>query len=622
MAARVRRRGLGAVLAILILLTTHIVYSFAVVGASLWSMRSRARKVVSAAGSDDLAGLSQRMKAMEVAGAAAAAAADGGGLALLGIVPGIGADTELARFAAHAAQRSGRFGVEATTGLERDLGSDRSLAQALYRDGQIDFTTVAALGKVVADGRVFVADLAVEAADLDTPATGTSQRLLARAQRALNSAVDAARRGELATDMLPRLAAKGIEKRYLLAFQSPSEARGSGGIIGVYGIVVAEDGRLRLAHVGPQSEIGKKIKEPVAAPPWYDNLYGGLLALKEIRLANLGAHFPTVARLLLDYYEAANGESLDGVITVDPIVLEQITSATPPLRGPGWDVRVDESNARRLLLKSVYLRFGRFLSKAQNRFFKGLVADLLDDLGGGRVDATALARGLVKAANWQHLKIYATDTILEDALGDLGLDGDFTRAGTNVQEIFHNNFTGSKVDYFLRREQHTSVQLATDGTAEITTTMTLENRAPTEPSSLLIRPLLRKYPNGYNRMTLSFLLPRGARFAEFRVNDRRSFPLHGNELGYPVVWDILDIPSGDTSEVSVTYRLPHAVDEGRFSMTLWPQALVRPDRFRFELRGPEGSALDVIPRRRLADGAYVLSGRLFGPKQIEARVQP
>ncbi|HYI46299.1 MAG TPA: hypothetical protein VE174_12650, partial [Actinomycetota bacterium] len=215
-----------------------------------------------------------------------------------------------------------------------------------------------------------------------------------------------------------------------------------------------------------------------------------------------------------------------------------------------------------------------------------------------------------------------TDDALARTLEALDLTGDLKRAGANVQEIFHNNFTGSKVDYFLRRTQRTVVEIEEDGDALVTANITLENRAPTEPSSLLIRPLLRKYPNGYNRMTLSFLMPRDAEFEDLKVDGAASSPLRGHEVDYPVVWNIVDLPAGGTKEVTLTYRLPGALENGLFSMTLWPQALVRPDNFRFELRGPDGMHADVFPRRRLVNGAYVLTGRLFGPKEITAELGP
>jgi hypothetical protein len=344
------------------------------------------------------------------------------------------------------------------------------------------------------------------------------------------------------------------------------------------------------------------------------------LALQEMRHVNLALDFPAVAQVLLGYYEQATGESLDGVMTLDPIVLEQMTTGTPPLHGPGWDVAVDSSNARRVLMHDSYLKFGQFHARDQNRFLQGVVEDLMNNLSSGKANAPAMFLGLAKAAKWQHLKMYSVDPELQHSLGTLQIDGDFSHRGDNVQAVFHNNFTGSKVDWFLRRAQRTIVELGADGDAEVTTTIRLENHAPTEPSSLLIRPLLRKFPNGHNRMTLSFLMPREAESVRFQIGGRTTAPLRGNEVGYPVAWNIVDIPAGDTVDVTVTYRVPGAVTDGSFSMMLWPQALVRPDDFTFELRTSGVALTDVTPRRRLHDGNYLLTGRLFGPKEIRAHV--
>lgn len=619
MQARTRRRGPRVALAIVSLLATHLIYSFAALGSSLWSTQREAKELKKAMRSDDLSGLLQQIRSMVVAGESAVAAADGAGMALLSILPGTDADLDVLRFTAHAAGKVSRFGLDSGAEISRIAG-DRGLATAFYRDGRINFDTVAEVEGLASRTSDFVDIVTRDATRLPQPRSALAARLHRRLLRTLMRAQTGLTRARLLLSTLPQLTGRDTPQSYLLAFQSPSEARGSGGIIGVYGILEAEAGELELRHVGPVRELGIRIKDPVDAPTWFKDLYGDLLALEEMRHVNLSMNFPAVARVLLGYYEQARGESLDGVITLDPIVLEQLTTGMPPLRGPGWDVKVDSSNAKRVLMHDSYLKFGRFHAKDQNRFLQGLVQDLMNNLSRGRANAPAVLLGLAKAAKWQHLKLFSADPALQEALSSLQVDGDYAREGPNVQVVFHNNFTGSKVDYFLRRDLHTEVTLEPDGDAAVTTTIRLDNRAPTEPSSLLIRPLLRKFPNGHNRMTLSFLLPRGSESLRMEIDGTRAAPLRGNEAGYPVAWDIVDVPAGEIVDASITYRVPNAVTNDSYSVTLWPQALVRPDDFTFELRSSGGDILDVFPRRRLHNGAYILSGRLFGPKQITAKI--
>ena len=555
---------------------------------------------------------------MRAAAAVARSNTDAAGPAVLSVLPGLDSDADVLRSLPDTVLDAGDLADTVLERLDR-LAGDRGLAAAFYRDGKIDLAAVERIEGIAQLAGSFIESAHARLDRLEDPRFPPLKKAFGRLQRSLAKGAATLDKAETLLDALGGIVGAGERKAYLLLFQSPSEARGSGGIIGVYGILEADEGALDLKHVGALFEIGRKVDRPVDAPQWFEDLYGNLGALDEPRHSNLAFHFPTVARVLLDYYRQAMGRELDGVMTLDPIVLEQMTFGTPPLAGPGWEVKIDHKNARRALLHNVYLRFGRFQSKAQNRFLTGVMTDLLDHLDSGRARLLTIAEGLSKAAKWQHLKFFATDPALGEALKRLEIDGDFSTGGPNVQGVFHNNFTGSKVDYFLQRSQDIAVEIGTDGDARVKTTVTLQNEAPTSPSSLLIRPLLRKVPNGTNRMALSFLLPKGAAEVDFSIAGRSQAPFRGNEAGYPVVWNVVEIPPGSSTEVTVAYTLRGAADGGEFETMLWPQALVRPDRFRFTLRVPDTSGLEVTPARRLVGGAYILSGRLFGPKRIAAR---
>ncbi len=549
------------------------------------------------------------------------------GIAAVAQVPRLGDDITVLRTLSEVAGRVTRFAEGSIQEIATLVPEGSSIAAAFYRNGRLDFDNIEAITGLTKRGEQLLNELNGSMEDLDEPVVGPVIKLLRRARARLTAAERTAASAVELLGALPDLAGRDQPRRYFLAFQGPSEARGSGGIIGVYGILVAADGAIRLAHVGPVLELNKGLQDPVPAPQWFTRHYGDLLASEDFRQVNQALHFPTVAQVLLDMYESSTGEHLDGVMTMDPIVLEQVTAATGPLEGPGWRIEVGKKNARRVLLRDIYLRFGQYRSKEQNRFLNGLIENLLDRIDRGRIDAVAMVDGLAKASKWQHLKVYAEDHSLRSALSRVEVDGDFERAGNNVQAVFHNNFTGSKIDYYLWRDQRTQLELTEEGDAIATTTVSVENRAPTAPSSLLIRPLRRKVPNGHNRMTLNFLLPATAHLQSYREEGKQKTPLQARELRYPVVWNVIDVPSMQERTASVKYRLPDAVDladeRPAFTMTLWPQPLARADTFSFRFVPPPGFTLDPQPRRRLqADGSYVLEGRLFGPKTITAILTP
>jgi hypothetical protein len=544
------------------------------------------------------------------------------GHAVLAAVPPISRDERFLRVVSEASLRGIDLARESIRSLAVIAGG-RSLGAALYPNARLDPGLIELFERSSGRAHELARSLQSELEQLEPPSSDFVARLHRRALRSITEVATETNRLNAIAGAIPELAGMDAPKRYLLAFQASSEARGTGGLIGVYAILNATDGRLKLEHVGPYGEINEGLTRPAEAPPWFERLYGDLLALKDFRHVNLGIHFPTVAEVILSMYEQASGEALDGVITVDPIVLEQFTRATGGLRASGWDVVVGPATARRLLTRDIYLEFGRFRSRAQNAYLRALIEQLIRRFRSGSFDALTFGAALSRSSRWQHLKIYSTHPTVGRALAVAGADADPTATESPTQVVWHNNFVGSKVDYYLHRHVTTRVSLTETGDARVHTSIELENRAPTKPSSLLIRPLLRRVANGHNRLTLHVLMPRDGEFIEFAVDGAKRSPLRGNEAGSPVVWDVVDIPAGETAVADVRYMVPNAAtltgEEEKFEMILWPQALVRPDSYTFELSIPAGWTMDVSPARRLqADGSYKLNGRLFAPKKVEA----
>jgi uncharacterized protein YndB with AHSA1/START domain len=485
--------------------------------------------------------------------------------------------------------------------------AEAGLFGALYRDGAVDLDAVALLN----DGlRHLATDLErtdQRVAAAPEPRLAPIASALERVTRRLERARTDVARAVTVMDLLPPLLGSEGSRRYLLAFQSPSEARGGGGLIGVFGLLSADGGRLDLGHVGAIEElVGKELGKggrPIPAPAWFRDLYGRFLGTEEIRHANLTPSFSASAEIWLRMYRRATGEALDGVIALDPLALGEITRGTGPLRAPGWDRTIDRFGARRVLLHDIYRHFD-LKERKQNEYLRGLIDELWSRLESGEVRAGGLARGLGTAATEQHLKVYVPEPRVTALLAELQIDGDYRSAGPNVQLVFHNNFAANKVDFFLKRRVDTELVLEDDGDIRGTTTVELVNEAP-EDTSVLVRPLRRDLDLGLNRMALSFLLPEGAEPRRLTLDRRDSNFFSGTEYDYPVAWQILDVEPGQTRTVRLSWTWPDAwqidPDGPDLELTLWPQALVRPDFMSFTVVPPDGLA--VAPGSQVGDTA-------------------
>ena len=529
----------------------------------------------------------------------------------------VGLDDDLSALATLASVL--RDGAQAGSAVFEEVGIPKgsSLAAALYEGGRIDIDAVHRLERALSATGDVLARSSISLKAAPQPTLGIVRNGLDRATEKIDDARGTLRDAASVLGVLPGLAAEDGSRRYLLAFQSPSEARGGGGLIGVYGVLEAHDGSLALSHVGPIEELLPLLRGTVSAPGWFEDLYGNFRATREFRMANMSPHFPTTAELWLKMYRRATGIDLDGVIALDPLAVGELTLATGPLSADGWDRRIDHENVRRVLLHDVYRHFD-FKERIQNTYLRGLVDALWSRLENPDLRATAMLRAVGAATRKQHMKIYSVDGTEQRVLSDLGVAGDYRRAGPSVQLLFNNNFAANKVDYFLHRDVNTEIDLREDGSADVDVEITLTNEAPTAPGSVLVRPLRDELPTGINDMTLYLLMPRGARATSLVVDGVDTNILRGMEGAFPVAWQVLGIEPQDTATLSLSYRWPQAIEDGSFELTLWPQATARPDSYEVTVAAPAGSAL--VDRRGARRSTVAVEGMLREPYELVLRL--
>jgi hypothetical protein len=512
-------------------------------------------------------------------------------VALGGYLPFVSDDVRALRALTGVAREAVAAGLEGADAAET-MGLAGGSLEALYSGGRVRLGALDVAADALAEGRARVDRAEAIISGAPTPSIGQVRSAFSSASRLIADAGQQLDSAESLLRVLPDVLGADGERRYLLAFQTPSEARAAGGLIGVYGVLAVADGGLELRKVAPIRNLVPKLKREVTGPKWFDDLYGNLSSLREWRNANQSPTFSTVATVLLRMYQASVGARLDGVIAMDPFVVADLTRGTGTIAAEGLDVEVGPDNAADVLLRDIYLEFeGR--EDEQNAYLRDLVDELWAKMGSGEVDGEELAKGLAHSIRTQHLKFFSRVPSDRAALGAAGLTGDPSHHGPNVQMVFHNNFAANKVDYFLERSQDVNVVISENGDARIVTTVELFNGAPRGERSLLKKSDVNDLPSGLNRMSLHFMLPERATINDFFTGGRSNDYFSGAEEDrFPVAWRLVDIQVQETVQLAVSYTVEDMVEfsdgRGRFDMTLMPQVLVTPDRLEMRVVAPEG----------------------------------
>jgi Protein of unknown function (DUF4012) len=278
---------------------------------------------------------------------------------------------------------------------------------------------------------------------------------------------------------LPAFLGEQHPARYFFGAQNPAELRGTGGLIGVYSILTIDDGRFSFSEFRPIEHLPVLDPETVPAPNAdyadnYDLFRGGLRFWTAI---NVIPDFPSAAQAILNGYEEATGERLDGVILADPFALQALLGVVGPVELPGYGIEIDHDTVVSFTTNEAYALFEdsgtrkRILGETAKLVFERFIARPDQSLSDLQVLAQTAAEG--------HILVHSDHPAVQESLSNVSVGGAFQAGADDFLAVVVNSAAGSKVDYYQEREISYSVRLGDDQTARATATTTLSNHAPT-----------------------------------------------------------------------------------------------------------------------------------------------
>lgn len=538
----------------------------------------------------DWSAAAEAMRAAKRGSEQASAATGRPVLATIAAIPGIGSDAVAIEALSNAGTIAADAGLDAIEGAS-DFSDGEPLFSLLFSAGELNLETIDEVTPILADIERRFSESAQILAGAPEPNVDAIHERFEAAATDMAAAAETARDGTILMRTLPELFGGEGRRQYLLAFQAIGEARGTGGVVGAFGVLDAKDGRISIGPVRPYGEIVPDPIAPVPAPTWFEKSYGPQFSTRQWQQANLSPNFPVTAEVFLRMYEATAGRSLDGVIAMDPIALEEMMTDTQQITVPGSDPIGKDEVVRALLVDS-YVDFDT--SAAQDEFLGAIVEGYWSQFEEGSVDGAAFTQGLADAVRSQHLKVYTRADETQALLTDLDATGAYEKSSSNTLMVFHNNYSVNKVDYFLRRKVNTRIKLDGEGRGVATSVITVRNEAPDGPPSLLLGPGIEGDEPGTNRMVLSTLLPQFSEPEKVLIDGNEAPLFTWNEENNPVTWNLVELGPGEEKTITVRYRLfkPFVNTSAgiRFALDLVPQTTVNPDQFELSVAAPPGFA--------------------------------
>jgi hypothetical protein len=423
------------------------------------------------------------------------------------------------------------------------------------------------------------------------------------------------------TEVLPTFLGVEEPKRYLLGAASLSELRASGGLIGSWSELRADDSRLAFDDFADIDEL-KSLEVDVAAPSEeYAERYRSVGGLREWRNANLTPDFPSSAQVMLEMWEGQGRPALDGVIVVDSVVFARLVEGTDALEIP--DVGTVEAED---ILRFVALdAYAAFEDDAERKRALGAVAtssftrlfDLLDTEDLPRL--LTLAPSLVEGG---HVRVYTRDGDVQSVFADVGIDGALIATEGEMAGVFVNNVAGNKVDWFTRRRIEHHVRLLPEGRTEATVSVGFDNRAPRDgyPRHVL-GPWTPHTAAGDNLSLVNVLC--GVGCEHLPVSDGATDG--GTDRGHPVADLRVLVPAGQRR--TVTHRTQTTggwhIDDGDIVVPVVHllQPTLHPSALRVRLTPPPGWVpAESPPGAEFADGDVVWDTVGSGREELTFRL--
>ncbi|MER6410482.1 DUF4012 domain-containing protein [Streptomyces humidus] len=355
--------------------------------------------------------------------------------------------------------------------------------------------------------------------------------------------------------LAPVLGASG-PRSYFVAFQNNAEARGTGGLVGTFGILTADHGRITL-HDFASDDTLPQTPTPVADfGPAFTGRYGPAESAQGLANSNLSAHFPYAAQIWVGLWQRHTGRRLDGAIATDPVGLAHVLEATGPVRLPDGK-RLTAANTVELTESTLYASHSNIERK---RFLVQVAQSVAAALLNGHPDSGALLRSLRQNADDGRLRVWTREASTQSALEEAGLAGEVPQRTGPFAYLVVNNSAGNKMDYYLGRSLTYELGPCEGGTRSSVVRIKLTNAAPAAGLPALVT--LRSddpghpHPPGSTQVWLSLYASSGARFTGATLDGRQLLLSSAEERGHPVLGAQVELLPGRSREVDVRLLEP------------------------------------------------------------------
>ncbi|MEI8082267.1 MAG: DUF4012 domain-containing protein [Actinomycetes bacterium] len=392
----------------------------------------------------------------------------------------------------------------------------------------------------------------------------------------------------IAAQLAPSMLGADGPRSYLMAFQTPAEARGTGGLLGGFGVLRFDNGVPIVEKIGSNAQLGpsclvewrpntERCKPGAVAEvnlgAEFNRVYGWTNPLTDYRNSNLSPHFPYAAQIWKSMWDRESGEKIDGVIALDPVALSYVLGAIRSVTLADGEV-INADNVVELTMSTAYMRFADD-NVARKKYLQDIAGAVVKKMTGPIQSPRQLIDALGKAAGEGRISVWSALPADQKLLEQTPLAHAVPNDDAPYAQVIINNLAGNKMDYYLTRE----IEYAADGCdgdmRNSTITVRLTNTSTDQPlpdyvagSEGLAQEIPLKVPPGTMVSSVRVLATKGAKLMSVSSIGERTDAITHVENGRPSFEVQVAIPPGQSGDL--TFRLMEPTSPGKPRVPVQP----------------------------------------------------
>ncbi|HSW88206.1 MAG TPA: DUF4012 domain-containing protein, partial [Candidatus Saccharimonadales bacterium] len=429
--------------------------------------------------------------------------------------------------------------------------------------------------------------------------------------------------------LLPHALSTNSKHTYLVLFQNNFELRPGGGVIGSYGLLTFDHGKMSDFVIHDVKDADGQLRKHID-PAFAIRRYMGIVH-QYLRDSTFDPDYVVDAQKASDVLQTAIGQKVDGVMAVDLTFIKYLLSVTGPVYISEQHTTVTQNNFFTLAVGQT----------ENNNFLNNVFVTLWNKLqSGGQINVGTLIQKSQQAIQEKHLLFALANITDQNQLSVNGVSSSLwdprpqnTGVINDYMGISEANIGANNANYFVKRQIKQSVSIDGNGTLKGEVHLTYTN---TSKQNQLLAGDYKNY--------MSVIVPKDTTLTDISVNgqpqatrsaitdpllyESKGFKAPSeveiaqtHEFGKTLYGFLVTIPAESTKIVDIMYEHTQKINLSNpvlhYSLYLYKQPGTNNDPFSFSFNFPlEYSILSAIPTNGDGSSDYTLDTQLSEDKII------